>query len=307
MKKNIFLLVVLMFSFIIAACSDDDNDKVIKFSEIPTSSQEFIAGHFGYGGIFDDSEIRRVKVESNGDFEVILKNSVEVDFYANGVWKEIDLNGQDIPQSIIMLLPAKALEYIGLKYPTAVIEEIEKQGAYSDTQGFKIELRGDRDIYFDYLGNVLKDKGEAIEESENVGHNALPEVAREFLQIYFGNISATPKVEKDWNKYEVTYYEGADNEVDIEFLLDGEFKSIELESENNMIRAIMNDISKSENIVKYIDTNYLGYFMEEFSVINTDILGTELNGGYRVDIEKGNDEWKLYFKSDGSFYKKVND
>lgn len=298
-----------MSSFIIASCSDDDNDKskAIDFSEIPAVSQEFIKNHFGNEGAFDESEIRRVEVESNGEYEVLFVNGIEVDFYANGVWKEIDLNGKQLPNSIAMLLPSNALSYIGTKYPSSQIEELEKQGAYSENQSFKVELRGDRDIYFDYLGNVLKDKGQVVDDKENISQDALPEVSKAFLLEYFGNVTATPRVEKEWDKYEVTYYEDSKNEINIEFFLDGTFKDIELETENNVIRTIMTNISKSDNLVKYVDTNYAGYFIEEFSVIKTNILGPELNGGYRVDVELGRDEWKIYFKADGSFFKKVND
>ncbi|WP_101689365.1 PepSY-like domain-containing protein [Dysgonomonas massiliensis] len=297
MRKIVFILAVVMSSFIIASCSDDDNDnsKAIEFSEMPADSQDFIKKHFGNEGAFDESEIRRVEVESNGEYEVLFVNGIEVDFYANGVWKEIDLNGKQLPNSIAMLLPSNALNYISSKYPNSQIEEIEKQGVYSETQGFKIELRGDRDIYFDYLGNVLKDKGETSQGENNVAKEDLPESIQLFLSTYFADQQPS-KIKLEWDKYEIVYNEDKADEIEVEFFKDGSFKSVDLESENAVVKDIIKGVTKSNLILEYLDANHAGLRIEEFSMAPA-ILGAKYKDGYIVELDGGKTDYKVYFNA----------
>lgn len=223
MKKILFTSIVLLFtSFTFLACSDDDDDYTWKkFSEIPASAQQFVKDHFSaQDGTFDETSIVEIKQEKNGDYEVKFSNRVEVDFYTNGVWKEIDTNGNTLPNSTAMLIPEKALNYISTKYPTAIIEEIEKQGAYSDTQNIKIELRDDRDIIFDYLGNVISDHGATSGDDDQVMKpEELHAKIQAFLNTYFEG--KTPDlVKKEWDEYEVVFNNDTKEEVEIEFTAD---------------------------------------------------------------------------------------
>lgn len=297
MRKIVLILAVVMSSFILASCSDDDNDnsKAIEFSEMLADSQDFIKKHFGNEGAFDESEIRRVEVESNGEYEVLFVNGIEVDFYANGVWKEIDLNGKQLPNSIAMLLPSNALNYISSKYSNSQIEEIEKQGVYSETQGFKIELRGDRDIYFDYLGNVLKDKGETSQGENNVAKEDLPESIQLFLSTYFADQQPS-KIKLEWDKYEIVYNEDKADEIEVEFFKDGSFKSVDLESENAVVKDIIKGVTKSNLILEYLDANHAGLRIEEFSMAPA-ILGAKYKDGYIVELDGGKTDYKVYFNA----------
>lgn len=310
MKKVILTTMVLLFtSFAFIACSNDDDDVIIQdFSTIPESAQQFVKNHFsGVNETFDETTIRQMKREKNGEYEIIFTNGIEIDFYANGVWKEIDTNGNILPNSIAMLIPERALNYISSKYPSTMIEDIEKQGLYSETQGFKIELRNDVDIYFDYQGNVLNDNGQTSGNSNQaVQPSELPASIQAFLETYFAG--QTPnKVKKEWNEYEITFNNDTNNEIDLEFTAAGEFQSVSVENNNPIIREIIGGVSKSESILTYLDQNHSGQRIEEFSRASS-LVGAELQGGYVVETETSNGiDYKIYFKSTGEHYRTIID
>lgn len=149
MKKLFFALTILVAPIIFTSCNDDDDDQRIDFAELPAPAKEFLNEHF----TFSDADILWVEKEGDGTFEIKFTNRTEVDFYNNGIWKEVDVNGNQFPNSIVSLLPQSAQDYLNNLEST--IEEIEKLGAYSESgQPFKVELRNDRDIYFDAAGNL---------------------------------------------------------------------------------------------------------------------------------------------------------
>lgn len=301
MKKLLLLLTVVAVSSFFIACGDDDEDQIISYSDVPKNAQEFIKEHFNS---FSTTDILSVKLDNNGIYDVKFKNRIEIDFYPNGVWKEIDLNDNTLPSSIAMLLPEKALSYISSTYPNGVIEEIEKIGAYSEQgQGFKIELRDDREIYFDAAGNVLKDKGNANGGKETVALDGLPDISKEFLNTYFkGEIPS--KIEKEWNKYEVKYNDDKPNEIEVEFFSkDGSFKSVEAENANDIMRSIINGVSGSTAILDYLDKNHSLGIIEEFSIAAT---GITIDKGYVVEID-GKPDYKIYFNEKGEHIKTIRD
>lgn len=302
MKKLFLGLMILATSSFFIACSDDDDkDQMISYSEVPEVAQKFMEEHF-IG--FSEADVLSVKLEDNGTYDVKFKNKIEIDFYPNGVWKDIDLNGNSLPSSIAMLLPENALSYVSSTYPNAVIEEIEKIGAYSENgQGFKIELIDDREIYFDAAGNVLKDKGNEDGGKQTVSFDKLPSKTQEFLNTYFkGEIPSS--IEKEWNKYEVKYNDEKPNEVEVEFFSnDGSFKSVEAESANEIIRSIIKGVSGSTAILDYLDKNHSAGVIEEFSVAAT---GITVDKGYVVEID-GKPDYKIYFNEKGEHVKTVRD
>ena len=150
MKKLFLTLTLVIASLTIVSCSDDDkhDDIRINYSEVPADARTFIEKHFS--GL-DESQVAYAKRDNDGTYDVVFKNGIEMEFYNDGDWKEIDMNGNLLPQSIAIYLPTNALSYISTQYPGIAIEEIEKVGLQSPTQGFKIELRGDIDVSLHFL------------------------------------------------------------------------------------------------------------------------------------------------------------
>lgn len=303
MKKLLFILTFIATAFIFVSCSDDDdNEQRISLTETHEGVQTFLKKHFID---FSEADIDYIELEkSSGVYDVKFKNRIEIDFYPNGVWKEIDLNGNSLPNSIAMLLPESALNYIHSTYPNAIIEEIEKLGNYSeDGQNFKIELRNDRDIIFDASGKVLKDKGETSKDKEeNIAFNDLKPISQEFLNTYFKG--QTPSlIEKEWNTYEVIYNKDKANEIEVEFFAtDGSFKSVESDQNQDLIRSIIEGIG-SKTILEYLDQNHRGQIIEEFSVAAS---GITISNGYVVEVDAKPD-YKIYFDQNGKYLQSVRD
>lgn len=302
MKKLFLVLTVLVMPLLFIACSDDDDkDQSITFSEVPKTTQAFLKEHFVD---FNEADIQSVTLEGDGSYDIKFKNRIEMDFYPNGVWKDIDLNGNALPQSIAMLLPEKALTYLSSTYPGILIEEVEKTGPYAEVgQGYKIELRNDREIYFDAQGNVLKDKTDGNGGKQDVKFEDLLPATKEFLTTYFKGQTPT-KIEKEWNTVKVEYNSEQANEVEIEFFSkDGSFYSVEVETVNDAIRAIIKGVSGSDAILVYLDKEHTGGVIEEFSIAAS---GVTIDKGYVVEVG-GKPDYKIYFDIDGKHLKTLRD
>lgn len=303
MKKVVFALTLIIASFTTIACSDSDNDdKKIDYDQMPVMAKDFIKSNFGDL----ESQVKYVEHDKDGTYDVVFRNNVEIEFYSNGDWKDIDLNGYPLPESVALLIPTKALSYVSTTYPSVAIEEIEKKGNQSATQDFEIDLVNDTDILFDYLGNVKRDKGTTEGGNQVVPVDQLPEATKAFLNKYFEG--QTPyKIEKEWDKYEVEYKNEVD-EVEVDFFNNqtnmGEFKSIEVDGSDVIIRTIMTDILPSA--LEYVKANYASYHIEEFAKTPAYFTG-ELAGGYKVEIEEGKTDLDLYFNKDGKFIRKARD
>lgn len=300
MKKLLFTIAIMVLTFSFVACeSDEDKTKRIEFSEVPETAKSFIKKHFVD---FQESEILSTELDDDGTYEVKFKNLTEITFYNNGVWKEIDLNGNPLSESIIRLIPENALTYISSMYPDAIIEEIEKTGKSSDNlHGFKIELKGDRDIYFDMNGDVIRDKGEGSEGKQAIEFKDLEEATQTFLNTHFEGLKPS-KIEKEWNKIEVEY----NDDIEVEFFAKGGlFKSVEIENNPKLMRnVILGIMNKSTAILDYLDKNHQGQEIEEFSVAAKGI--SLKDGGYVVELD-GDQDYKVYFDKNGNHVATVND
>lgn len=309
MKKVLFALTLIFASFAIVSCSDDDkdDDKHIEYADVPKEAKDFLNRHFaaGEGTQLDETTIQYVKHDKDGTYDVVFKNRMEIEFYSNGIWKDIDLNGNTLPESVAFLIPTKALSYISTKYPNKEIEEIEKKGPQSETQDFEIELRGDIDVLFDYLGNVKSDKGNNNNNGNNqeVPIDKLPASIVAKLNKYFEGQKPN-EIKLEWDKYEITFNEDTPNEIEIEFFKDETFKSVEAEGNDEVIRAIMTDISPKA--LTYVNTNHAGFRIEEFSKTPPYFVG-KYTDGYKVEVEQGRTAFDIYFDKDGNHINTVRD
>lgn len=309
MKKVLFALTLILASFVVISCSDDDknDDTRIEYADVPQKAKEFLNKHFAAGEStqIDETEILYVEHDKDGTYDVVFKNRMEIEFYSNGVWKEIDLNGNTLPESVAFLIPTKALSYISTKYPNKEIEDIEKKGQQSETQDFEIELRGDIDVLFDYLGNVKSDKGNNNNNGNNqeVTFDKLPPSIVAKLGEYFGEQKPN-KIKLEWDKYEITYNEDTPNEIEIEYFKDETFKSVEAEENDEVVRTIMKDISPKT--LSYVETNHAGFKIEEFSKTPPYFVGKYADG-YKVEVEQGKTSYDIYFDKDGNHINTVLD
>lgn len=143
MKKVLLTLGLFIMSFAFIAC-DDDDDKVISVDNLPTNVQTFLQTHF------PSQEVRMVE-KDNDSYDVYLINGFEIEFTLSGEWDDVDGRGQQIPASIVALIPTNIPTYVTTNYPNQFIVEINKEHF-----GYEIDLNNNMELEFDTEGNFLR-------------------------------------------------------------------------------------------------------------------------------------------------------
>lgn len=122
-----------------------DNEKPIRFENLPDNSKEFIQKYFS------EKDISFIKVETeilSKSYEVYFVNGSKVEFDRKGEWETIDCINKRIPDGIV---PGKIAEHIAKNHFQSSIVKIER-----DRRDYEIELDNDLEIKFDLKFNVIK-------------------------------------------------------------------------------------------------------------------------------------------------------
>lgn len=118
----------------------------IKQSELPNTSQEFIAKHFSGKKI---SQVQKDKGITKTEFELRMEDGTKIEFDGEGNWKEVDGNNNAIiPTGFI---PSKITTYVSKNFPTHSISKIEK-----DSRKIEVELTNGLDLEFNSNGDFVK-------------------------------------------------------------------------------------------------------------------------------------------------------
>lgn len=282
MKKFFSYFVAAIFcttiAFTVTSCSDDDDDngKEIQYSEVPVTARSFVETHF------EESDVLFSKYTGYG-YLVKFRNHMEVYFDNAGEWKKIDLNGNTLPPSVLLLLNNGILDYINTNYPNNTIEEIEKKGT-----NIEVELNNDIELLFNASGSFLSSSG-GNKQEELINYNDLPQGIREFVELHFPGRTAT-KVEKELDKYEIDL----NDETEIDFYLDGTLKSVEVENAAGVPDAII-----MPAILEYVRTKHSGKVIMEYSKLSAFFTG-EYTNGYKTELS-GKPELEIFFSKDGKY------
>ena len=133
MKKILFVLAAI-FTFGVSNVSAE-NDRLVKKSELPAESQQFINEYFA--GI----ELTYAKLERDfleRSYEVVLADGTKIEFVNKGAWKEVDCRYSEVPAAIV---PQAVREYVAQKYPGEKILKIERdRGNYELKLSNRYEL-----------------------------------------------------------------------------------------------------------------------------------------------------------------------
>lgn len=139
----------------------DDED--IDPANLPQNILDFIKTY--YPGV----EIEEAERENNGNFEVELKNDVELIFDGNGNFlgqaqdENDDEQGEDEEDINPSELPQNILNYIAENYPENTIIEAER-----DNDGYEVTLNNGVELEFDLEGNLLSvEDGNGEDEDED--------------------------------------------------------------------------------------------------------------------------------------------
>ena len=145
MKKTVIALVLLFTLFETMAAVDRDSP--IAYSSLPQPARDFVGMHF------PEAKSLRTKVEKgifSIEYEVTLSNGFSVEFDRKGRWKEVDGNGQTLPDAVI---PPAILETLRKDFPdNAAIEISFDDGVYEVTfdNGMEYEFEGSgKLVHFD--------------------------------------------------------------------------------------------------------------------------------------------------------------
>ena len=143
MKKIIFAICLMAFSFFFAAAAPD-HDYAISFDQLPAVSRTFVNTHFA--GIAVAYCMR-----DSHSYEARLSDGSEIEFNLDGSWKEVDCKYKELPKTVTDLLPKTVQSYIKSNYPTAVITKIDVK-----FRGYELELNNGLDVEFDSAGNFIR-------------------------------------------------------------------------------------------------------------------------------------------------------
>lgn len=145
MKKTLKLIPALLMAlmmFALPSCSDDDSDKPISESDLPSISKTFLDTYY--------SGVNVVKVyKDKTDYDVMLANGHEVEFDLAGNWVDVDAPaGQTIPSGFY---PSAIDTYVNSIATSGGINEISKLSA----GGYEVEPVYGPDMIFDANGNFV--------------------------------------------------------------------------------------------------------------------------------------------------------
>lgn len=123
---------------------NDDNDQVVGYDQLPASAKAFISQHF--------PALKVVRVERENDdkgvtFDVRLSDGTELDFRANGEWKEVNTRTYAVPSAIV---PSQITQQIANRYPGTQIFKISR-----DHKEYEVKLSNGREVTFNATTFVI--------------------------------------------------------------------------------------------------------------------------------------------------------
>ena len=141
--KTLSTVVFSLLAFGVATAQDEG---LVPISTLPASAQSFINQHFSANSIvsvWQDTEKGEVE-----DYTVLFADGTEVEFRADGNWKEVkSRNGQVSPK----IVPTKITKYVHKNYPNVIVKEIKK-----GRTKYEVDLSNGVELIFNLNGKFLK-------------------------------------------------------------------------------------------------------------------------------------------------------
>lgn len=142
MKKIIIAAAALLLFSVTSARAD--HDRPIQFNQLPVAAQEFINTYFS------DQKVSFAKEERDFmelRYEVMFTNSIKIEFYRDGKWKEIDCKYSVLPAGIV---PEQIMTYVNSNFPGVHIHAIDR-----DRRDIEVELTNGLELTFDLYYNLI--------------------------------------------------------------------------------------------------------------------------------------------------------
>ena len=141
MKKILAALAILSIS--LTACAD--RHQMTQYSELPAQAQVFIKKYFNV------DDIIYIECDRDGlhlEYNVHLKNNVEIEFDHQGNLQSVDCKRNPVPEGIV---PELIMSYVGLHHPDNFIVEY-----VIEYRHLKVELNNDLELVFDLEGHFIR-------------------------------------------------------------------------------------------------------------------------------------------------------
>lgn len=141
--KKIMILAAAMLLFSVTSARAD-HDRPIQFNQLPVAAQEFINTYFA------DQKVSFAKEERDFmevRYEVMFTNSIKINFYKDGQWKEISCKYSVLPEGIV---PEQIMTYVSTNFPGVQIHAIDR-----DRRDIEVELTNGLELTFDLYYNLI--------------------------------------------------------------------------------------------------------------------------------------------------------
>ncbi|MDE6560032.1 MAG: PepSY-like domain-containing protein [Muribaculaceae bacterium] len=139
MKKYLFLIVAVMFSFMSGYAFDKYS---IDRNDLPEAAQNFLKEYF------PKAKVGMVKTDKHllkkTDYDVKLVNGTKIEFNNAGKWTSVDCKTKEVPEGII---PRSIRTYVKKNFQDVKIVKIEKT-----TTKYEVKLSDDVELTFNLLG-----------------------------------------------------------------------------------------------------------------------------------------------------------
>lgn len=129
-------LIVLVLAFLPATMVFADNDKPVRFEELPSAAKQFIRTHF------PETKITLATVERGlwPTYDVIFTDGTKIEFSNSGEWREIDCKYSHIPESA---LPTPIAVFLNEYHPGVGLRDIERNKV-----GYELNLENGLELSF---------------------------------------------------------------------------------------------------------------------------------------------------------------
>lgn len=141
MKKILAALAILTIS--LSACAD--RHQMTQYSELPAQAQVFIKKYFNV------DDIIYIECDRDGlhlEYNVHLKNNVEIEFDHQGNFQSIDCHTAPVPEGIV---PELIVNFVQTHYANTLIVEY-----HVEYRHLKVELSSGIELIFDLEGHFIR-------------------------------------------------------------------------------------------------------------------------------------------------------
>ncbi|AEK23588.1 PepSY-like domain-containing protein [Capnocytophaga canimorsus] len=141
-----FSKIVLIFVAFFAFNTVTAQNQILTFEQLPQKAQTFIKKHFAdkqITTVYEQTEFLQSK-----EYNVIFSDGVEIEFYSNGDWEEVNCKNSPVPTEII---PQSISQYVQRNFPNVFVKEIKKR-----RNGYDVEISNGLDLEFNKQGKFVR-------------------------------------------------------------------------------------------------------------------------------------------------------